>query len=104
MAYSVRITKKAEDDLSEIVNYVSETLMNKRAAAGLISEFQENSDILKTSPYAFSCSADPRLNAEGYRKFIFKKNYIALYLIDDLNKEVSIMRIFYAKSNYPNLI
>ena len=31
-------------------------------------------------------------------------NYIALYLINDDKKEVSIMRIFYAKRDYGNLI
>ena len=42
--------------------------------------------------------------AEGYHKFILKKSFIALFLIDDKKHEVSIMRIFYAKRNYPSLI
>ncbi len=32
------------------------------------------------------------------------KNFIAFYLIDDVEKIVSIMRIFYAKRDYANLI
>jgi len=36
--------------------------------------------------------------------FLFYRNFIALYLIDDVEKIVSIMRIFYAKRNYGKLI
>ena len=60
MAYNVRIMEKAEQDLSEIVTYFTEKLCNPRAAESLLEEFLE------------------------------EKNYIALYLIDDDEKEVSI--------------
>ena len=32
MAYNVRIMEKAEEDLSEIVTYISDTLCNRQAA------------------------------------------------------------------------
>ena len=104
MDYSVRIMRKAEQDLSEIVSYISETLMNIQAASALLGEFQRYTDMLKTSPYAFPLSFDPRLKDEGYHKFIFGKNFVSLYLIDDMKAEVSIMRIFYAKRDYPDLV
>ncbi len=104
MAYSVRIMQKAEDDLSSIVDYIAETLMNSQAALKVLGEFQDSVGVLKNSPYAFPLSFDPRLQEEGYRKFIFGKNYVTLYLIDDTKAEVSIMRIFYAKRNYPDLV
>lgn len=74
MAYNVRIMEKAEQDLSDIVTYFTDKL---KAADSLLEEFH---------------------------RFLFKKNYIALYLINDDKKEVSIMRIFYAKRDYGNLI
>ena len=52
----------------------------------------------------YPLSNDLVLQSEGYHRFLFKKNYIALYLIDDNEKEVYIMRIFYAKRDYSNLI
>ncbi len=104
MAYNVRIMKKAEDDLSEIVAYVSDTLHNPKAADSLLEKFLEEKDNISDNPYMYPLSADSFLQSEGYHRFLFKKNYIALYLIDDVEKVVSIMRIFYAKRNYGSLI
>ena len=44
MAYNVRIMKKVEDDLSEIVAYVSDTLHNPKAADSLLEKFLEEKD------------------------------------------------------------
>ncbi|MBP5157552.1 MAG: type II toxin-antitoxin system RelE/ParE family toxin [Treponema sp.] len=104
MAYDVRIVEKAEADLSEIVTYISDTLCNPKAAEGVLEEFLQERDNIADNPYMYPLSNDPVLQAEGYHRFLFKKNYIALYLIDDAEKEVSIMRIFYAKRDYGNLI
>ena len=52
----------------------------------------------------YPLSNDLVLQSEGYHRFLFKMNYITLYLIDDDENEVSIMRIFYAKRDYANLI
>ena len=52
----------------------------------------------------YPLSNDLVLQTEEYHRFLFKKNYIALYLINDIKKEVAIMRIFYAKRDYDNLI
>ena len=104
MVYKVKMTQESGEDLSEIVSYISETLQNKPAAASLVDEFYDNVNTLKSSPYSFPLSCDLKLSEEGYRKFIFKKNYIALFLIDEINAEVNIMRVFYAKRNYVDLI
>ncbi len=104
MAYNVRIMEKAEQDLSEIVTYISETLCNPQADDSLLAEFLEEKENISENPYMYPLSNDLHLQAEGYHRFLFKKNYVALYLIDDDKKIVSIMRIFYAKRNYGNLI
>ena len=39
MAYNVRIMEKAEEDLSEIVDYISDTLRNQTAADNLLVDF-----------------------------------------------------------------
>ncbi|BDC92204.1 hypothetical protein TRBR_03010 [Treponema bryantii] len=104
MAYNVHLMQKAEEDLSEIVTYISNTLCNKQAADNLLKEFIEETNNIAENPYMYSLSPDSFLQSEGYHRFIFYKNYIALYLINDDKKEVSIMRIFYAKRDYGNLI
>ena len=104
MAYNVRIMEKAEEDLSEIITYISNTLCNPKAADGLLEEFLEATVNIENNPYMYPLSNDLVLQAGGFHKFLFKKNYIALYLINDDKKEVSIMRVFYAKRDYDNLI
>ena len=104
MAYNVRIMEKAEEDLSEIVTYLSDTLYNSKVAYSLQEEFLEIKTNIEDNPYRYPLSNDLVLQGEGYRRFIFKKNYITLYLINDDKKEVSIMRIFYVKRDYNNLI
>ena len=97
MAYNVRIMEKAEEDLSEIITYISNTLCNPKAAGSLLEEFLEAKTNIEDNPYMYPLSNDLVLQAEGYRRFLFKKNYIALYLINDDKKEVSIMPIFMQK-------
>ena len=104
MAYSVRIMEKAEEDLSEIVDYISDTLKNQKAADNLLVDFLQEKDNIAENPYMYTLSDNPILQNEGYHRFLFYKNFIALYLIDDIEKIVSIMRIFYAKRDYGKLI
>ena len=104
MAYNVRIMEKAEEDLSEIVYYVSDTLCNQKAADSILADFLQQKDNIADNPYMYPLSNNVVLQKEGYHRFLFYKNFIALYLIDDSEKVVSIMRIFYAKRNYAALI
>ena len=104
MAYNVRIMDRAEQDLSEIVTYFTDKLCNPKDAESLLEEFLEEKMNIADNPYMYPLSNDLLLQSEGYHRFLFKKNYIALYLINDDEKEVSIMRIFYAKRDYANLI
>ena len=90
MAYNVRIMEKAEQDLSEIVTYFTDKLCNPKAAESLLEEFLEEKNNISDNPYMYPLSNDLVLQSEGYHRFLFKKNYIALYLIDDDEKEVSI--------------
>ena len=110
MAYNVQIMKKAEDDLDSFVKYISEDLKNPKAALNLLNDFLEQKSFLEESPYMFPLCPDLKLQQEGYHRFIFYKNFIALYLIEDGEKKaeydgtVSIMRLFYAKRDYGKLI
>ena len=100
MAYNVRIMEKAEEDLSKIVDYISDTLKNQTAADNLLVDFLNEKENIAENPYMYPLSDNPVLQNEGYHRFLFYKNFIALYLIDDVEKIVSIMRIFYAKRDY----
>lgn len=82
MAYKVRITDSAKSELDEIVSYFVETLCNSKAATSLIEDFNEQKSYLYDDPYTFSLCPILSLQNKGYHRFIFKQNYIALYLIE----------------------
>jgi len=46
---------------------------------------------------------DEPLKARGYRKLIVD-NYLVFYLVEELDKEVVIMRILYGATNYQDIL
>ncbi len=104
MAYKVEITDSAKSDLEEIVKYITETLSNPTSAGKLLDDFYEQKNFLYDNPYTFPLCPIQSLQRKGYRRFIFMRNYVALYVTDDENKVVTIMHVFYAKRDYEKLI
>ena len=100
MVYKVRVTDKAKTDLDEIIRYIAEKLSNVTAAANLLADFVKQKNNLQDSPYMYPLCNDIRLQKKGYHRFLFYKNYIGLYSINDKEKLVTILHVFYAKRNY----
>ena len=82
MIYDVQITDKVKRDLNEIVKYIKEILVNPDTASSLLDDFFRQKSFLAENPYMFLRCSILRLYKKGYHRFIFKNNYIALYLID----------------------
>ena len=88
MVYNVRVTDKAKTDLDEIIRYIAEKLSNVTAAANLLADFVKQKNNLQDSPYMYPLCNDIKLQKKGYHRFLFYKNYLALYSIDDKEKIV----------------
>ena len=88
MVYKVRVTDKAKTDLDEIIRYIAEKLSNVTAAANLLADFVKQKNNLQDSPYMYPLCNDIKLQKKGYHRFLFYKNYLALYSIDDKEKIV----------------
>ena len=97
MAYKVRIADTAKTNLDEIIRYIAEKLSNLKAAVSLLADFEKCKNNLKDLPYMYPLCNDTRLQKKG---FLFYKNYVALYSINDKGKIVNILHIFYAKCDY----
>lgn len=106
MAYKVEITDSAKAELDEIVRYLVEELPNPISAKKLLDDFYEQKSYLYENPYIFPVCPIQNLQQKGYRRFLFMKNYVALYIIDDneAKKNVTIMHIFCAKRDYEKLV
>lgn len=99
MTYEVKETESAERDIDEILSYIAVKLANIPAATAFADEIEEKYEILADNPYIYEEARDLRLKKQGYRRIPIK-NYIMLYLVDDVRLEVTIARVFYGKQEY----
>lgn len=93
------------DDFSEIIDYISNHLMNPQAADELIDAVEEA--ILQRLPFADSFPEYPSKFDRKHRYYrIDVKNYTVFYVvIHDVNCSfMEIRRILYNKRNFSNLI
>ena len=101
--YSLKFTPKAYDDLDEIYSYISEKLFDEQAADNLMDRIEHNILRLKSFPYSCSFVTEETLKAKGYRKLIIN-NYIAFYMVNEVEHQVIIMRVLYGAQNYEGIL
>ena len=96
--YYVSFTTNAKEELIEIYEYIDNNLKSKIAADNLMYEIENK--ILRLSIFPYSCMeivSKPRNTI--YRKLLVK-NYVILYKIDEENKRVNIIHIYYGRRNF----
>ena len=101
--YSYRFTKKAEQDLDEILNYISVDLVNPAAAQNLGRKIFEKIDMIRM----FSASGAPVDNEFLADKTVRKlsvDNYVIYYKTYYEEKVISIIRIVYGKRNLDEIL
>ena len=101
--YKLKFTPKANEDLEQIYNYISEKLFAENAAHNLMEKIESSIIRLKSFPYSGSFVSDSALKGRGYHKLVVD-NYIVFYLIDEIERQVVIMRILYGAQNYKGLL
>ena len=97
--FSLLLMEKAYQDLDEIYSYIAENLQAEQAANRLIDKIESSIVRLKDFPLAGSYVLDDLLKSKGYRKLVFD-NFLALYLVDEPQHRVIIMRVIYGATNY----
>ena len=99
MNYKIIHSVPADLDLDGIIHYIIFRLKNSTAARDLLEEYEKKLAGLRQNPRLYGLSQIERLARLGYRRFAFG-NYIAFYTIDEENRQVYIVRIFYQKQDY----
>jgi len=102
-SYSLKFTPKASEDLEQIYSYISGKLFAEIAADNLFARIESTMMRLKDFPYFCSFVLDEPLKSRGYRKLVID-SYIAFYLVDEIEKQVVVMRILYRAQSYQNLL
>lgn len=103
MDYKVIVTKDAHDDVDEALDYIANRLQNPIAAKNLLDKIEEAYNELEFNPYMYQECSNERLQGKGYRKVVVK-NYIIIYCVNDNEKTVYVLRMFYGRRDYAKLI
>jgi addiction module RelE/StbE family toxin len=92
--YEVVLLPIADDDLFDIVTYISKTLHAPKAAESFMAELDKLVEQLRSFPYSHELYQDVgNLQYEVRRAVV--KNYIVFYVVAD--KTVEIHRILYGR-------
>lgn len=105
--YKIRYSSQVAQTLLEIRNYIFEISKSENTADKNIERIVKGIEILKLFPEAgfnadekFGKRIDPEKTIRG---ITLKKDYIALYDIDDKNLVVNVRYLLAARSNYMKL-
>jgi len=101
--FQIKITPKASEDLDEIFGYIASELFNERAAENLMEKIETQIMRLQDFPLSGCSVEDEILKAKGYRKLIIE-NYVAFYMVNEIEKQVIIMRVLYGRQHYQDII
>lgn len=96
--YNVEYLPLAQQDLVEIVTYITRELGSPQAAQHLADKLVAAGETLKNMPYRRRVYMPLRPLAHEYRA-LHVENYLMFYWIDESAKIVTIARIIYAKSD-----
>ena len=97
--YRVDVSEPAENDLRDIVRYISSQLSAPISALHMMELLDEAMQGLTDMPQRCSIVADERLSQMGYRKLIVK-NYVVFFSIDEKNQLVDVERILYGRRDW----
>ena len=101
--FKVHYTDKSEEDLDEILNYISVDLSNPIAAMSFLDEFEKTIDRARLFPESGSPVNNPYVKTEGLRK-LYVKNYTVFYFPDMINESIVILRIIYSHRDIASII
>jgi toxin ParE1/3/4 len=101
--YRVDISEPAENDLRDIVRYISAQLSAPMTAIKMMDTMNEAITGLAHMPQKCTFLTDERLAMLGYRKLPVKNN-IVFFTIKEKSKVVDVERILYARRDWQRIL
>jgi plasmid stabilization system protein ParE len=91
------------DDVNSAVRYIRNILQAPAAANRLKTEVKAAYRRLCDSPFSGPAVPNEYLASLGYR-YTLVKNYMAFYTVDDVTKQVFLVRFMYGPRNWPAIL
>lgn len=101
--YRIDISEPAENDLRDIVRYISAQLLAPMTAMEMLEAMEQAMASLEEMPHRVPAVTDERLASIGYHKLIVK-NYIIFFSTDEKAKVVEVERILYGRRNWRTIL
>ncbi|MDD2498851.1 MAG: type II toxin-antitoxin system RelE/ParE family toxin [Desulfitobacteriaceae bacterium] len=101
--YRVDVSEPAENDLRDIVRYISAQLSAPMTATKMMDALEDAIARLADIPQKYSLVTDERLASMGYRKLVVK-NYIAFFTIYEQSKTVDVERVLYVRRDWLRIL
>ena len=99
--YTVLYSDSAQNDLTEIFEYIAYTLKEVHTAQNLIRKIMKNIELLKTMPARFPIDENIKLKVKI--RTLNTGKFITFYLIDEKSSSVKILRIIYGGRDFDEL-
>ena len=96
--YSVVISDKAQQEISDAYEYISQKLNNTDAANSLLDALHRKLNLLKRTPKM--CPIVKFVGLKNTFRKCIVKNFIAFYVIKEEIKEVYVARFYYGRKEY----
>lgn len=101
--YRIDISEPAENDLRDIVRYISAQLAAPITALETLEAIEQATTYLADIPHRAPAVADERLAVIGYSKLIVK-NHIIFFSVDEKARVVDVERILYGRRNWQAIL
>ena len=95
LEYTIRLLRAAEDDLSEIVNYIAAD--RPSAAEALAAKIEMNLNLLSKNPQLGRIPNEEELMRLGYR-YLVVQNYLIFYTLEE--QDIYVYRILHGARDY----
>ena len=94
--YTVKITRPAERQMQEIVDYISHRLQNPSAAYHLLEKLEREINSLSVYPYRIVLTPEEPWHSMGIHRMTVG-NYLVYFWIDEAARKVQVTCVVYAR-------
>ena len=94
--YTVKLTRQAEEQLREIVDYIRFTLQAPNTASKMLDALAEEIYSLDQFPYRAPLTEEEPWHSQGVHR-ISVKNFLVYFWIDEAQKKVQVSGIIYGR-------
>lgn len=101
--YKIEFTEESKKEIKKIYNYIKNELYAENAAKRIMNKVEELVNNLAYAPKIYAEIDKYRGTKKVYRRIVID-NYVLLYTINEQNKKIYIMHMYYGGSDYINKI